>query len=177
MKLRIYRARERRGVRRMRLLTRIGEDSYTSTALDKLLHGNDHFAVTYRYLRLPSHLTTVILYMYTKYSILALYSLGGPTPKINYNNGGVRVFTQKLYLLLYSPAVSHNEVCSLFQASPCPIVLPTQKMCSMGVAMYGFWGGRFERVFNPSTQSNCHGPSHLYTSTMSKEREGNIYNQ
>ena len=28
-------------MRRMRLLARIGEDNYTSTALDKLLHGND----------------------------------------------------------------------------------------------------------------------------------------
>ena len=37
-------------------------------------------------------------------------------------------------------------------------------MVALDVAMYGFWGGRFEkafvdvRVFNPSAQSNRHGP-------------------
>ena len=38
----------------------------------------------------------------------------------------------------------------------------TEDGARLNVAMYGFWGGRFEkafvdvRVFNPSTQSNCH---------------------
>jgi len=40
----------------------------------------------------------------------------------------------------------------------------TEDGARLGVAMYGFWGGRFEkafvdvRVFNPSAQSNHHAP-------------------
>ena len=40
----------------------------------------------------------------------------------------------------------------------------TQDGARLDVAMYGFWGGRFEkafidvRIFNPSAQSNRHGP-------------------
>ena len=40
----------------------------------------------------------------------------------------------------------------------------TEDGARLDVAMYGFWGGRFEkafvdvRVFNPSAQSNRHGP-------------------
>ena len=40
----------------------------------------------------------------------------------------------------------------------------TEGSAQLDVAMYGFWGGRFEkalvdvRVFNPSAQSNRHGP-------------------
>ena len=40
----------------------------------------------------------------------------------------------------------------------------TEDGARLDVATYGFWGGRFEkefvdvRVFNPSAQSNCHGP-------------------
>ena len=39
----------------------------------------------------------------------------------------------------------------------------TEDGARLDIAMYGFWGGRFEKVFvdvrgfNPSAQSNCHG--------------------
>ena len=52
----------------------------------------------------------------------------------------------------------------------------TEDGARLDVAMYGFWGGRFEkafvdiRVFNPCAQSNRRSPSHLYTGDMSKKR-------
>ena len=57
----------------------------------------------------------------------------------------------------------------------------TEDGARLDVAMYGFWGGRFEkvfvdvRVFNPSAQSNRHGP--FSSASTSKKREGSMINE
>ena len=83
------------------------------------------------------------------------------------------------------PAVRHNEVRDitvslLSEVCHCVSIEPHLQPLSgetlshlsaiiddgarLDISMYGFWGGRFEkafldvRVFNPSAQSNCHGP-------------------
>ena len=98
------------------------------------------------------------------------------------------------------PAVRHNEVrditatlltevCHGVTAEPHLQPLSGESLCHrsaitedgarLDIAMYGFWGGRFEkafvdvRVFNPSTQSNRHGPlSSVYIASTSMRREG-----
>ena len=58
----------------------------------------------------------------------------------------------------------------------------TQDGARLDVAMYGFWGGRFEkafidvRTFNPSAQSNCHGPLSSVYRKHEKEKSRE-YNQ
>ena len=58
----------------------------------------------------------------------------------------------------------------------------TEGGARLDVAMYGFWGGRFEkafisvRVFNPSAQSNQRAPFHRSIVSMSKNREGSVTN-
>ena len=59
-----------------------------------------------------------------------------------------------------------TEVCHGVMTEPHlqPLSAITEDGARLDVAMYGFWGGRFEkafidvRVFNPSAQSNRHGP-------------------
>ena len=57
----------------------------------------------------------------------------------------------------------------------------TEDGVRLDVAMYGFWGGRFEkafvdiRVFNPCAQSNCRSPLlHPCTGDMSKKRSDSM---
>ena len=56
----------------------------------------------------------------------------------------------------------------------------TEDGARLDVAMYGFWGGRFEkafidvRVFNPSAQSNRRAPLSSVYRKHEQEREGNM---
>ena len=78
----------------------------------------------------------------------------------------VRGITVMLLTEVCHGVTTEPHLYSHFQVSPCLITPPciTENSAQLDVTMYGFWGGRFEkvfidvRVFNPSAQSNWHGP-------------------
>ena len=92
----------------------------------------------------------------------ALNCKTGGFPAVRHNE--VRDISQLYYCQKSVMVLQQNLICSHSQGKLCHIALIMDDGACLDVAVYGFWGGRFEkafldvRVFNPSAQSNRRGP-------------------